>query len=216
MLKMLMRFFVVMLAISSFCNCCPVCASGIDNKIHTSYMTGNDCYNDEGTIQVEGIMIHSTAEPGIAAGSWFNLWNKSFKAGEINREVCVHAFVDNNSICQYLPWDHKGWHCGGTANRTHIGIEICEPSGIKYNKNHSKIVSYNAKANRKYFNSAWDNTVQLCAMLCKRYRLNETNIISHQEGHKLGIASGHTDPEHWWKFHGKNMNDFRSAVRSVL
>jgi hypothetical protein len=25
-----------------------------------------------------------------------------------------------------LPWDHRGWHAGGSANNTHIGFEICE------------------------------------------------------------------------------------------
>ena len=27
---------------------------------------------------------------------------------------------------QTLPWDHRGWHAGGSANNTHIGFEICE------------------------------------------------------------------------------------------
>ena len=31
-----------------------------------------------------------------------------------------------------------------------------------------------------------------------------------------GTASGHMDPEHWWKFHGRTMDDFRAAVRAAL
>ena len=27
---------------------------------------------------------------------------------------------------QTLPWDHRGWHAGGSANDTHLSFEICE------------------------------------------------------------------------------------------
>ena len=69
-------------------------------------------------------MVHSTATPGVMAASWFSRWNKSFKAGETNSQVCVHAFLDDKETWQYLPWDHRGWHAGGRANDTHIGFEF--------------------------------------------------------------------------------------------
>jgi len=102
------------------------------SNLKTRYMTRNDCYTAMRKINPKGIMIHSTATPGIMAAAWFNRWNKSFKAGEINRQVCVHSFVDDKEVWQYLPWDHRGWHAGGAANNTHIGIEICEPAGFSY------------------------------------------------------------------------------------
>ena len=79
-------------------------------KLFTKYMTRNDCYTAGRKITPKGIMVHSTAVPGVMAAEWFSRWNKSYKAGEINRQVCVHAFVDDKEVWQYLPWDHRGWH----------------------------------------------------------------------------------------------------------
>ena len=88
-------------------------------KIVTKLMTENDCYKAGRTIVPRGITIHSTAEPGIRAADWFDLWNKP--ASEQNgREVCVHAFLDDAGVMQYLPWDMRGWHAGGSDNNDHI------------------------------------------------------------------------------------------------
>lgn len=99
----------------------------LDN-LKTKCMTRNDCYAANRKITPKGIMVHSTATPGVMAGAWFSRQNKSYKAGETNRQVCVHAFLDNEEIWQYLPWNHRGWHEGGAANNSHIGFEICEPA----------------------------------------------------------------------------------------
>jgi len=71
-------------------------------KLFTKYMTRNDCYTAGRKITPKGIMVHSTAVPGVMAAEWFSRWNKSYKAGEINRQVCVHAFVDDKEVWQYL------------------------------------------------------------------------------------------------------------------
>jgi hypothetical protein len=156
----------------------------------------NDCYTAGRKITPKGIMVHSTATPGVMAAAWFSRWNKSYKAGETNRQVCVHAFLDDKEIWQYLPWDHRGWHAGGSANDTHIGFEICEPSGFKYVNN--VMTGYNVASQEAYFRKVWKNAVELCVYLCKLYGLNETNIICHSEGYKEGIASNHADVMHWF------------------
>lgn len=56
-------------------------------------MTRNDCFTAGRKITPKGIMVHSTATPGVMAADWFNRWNKSYKAGETNRQVCVHALL---------------------------------------------------------------------------------------------------------------------------
>jgi hypothetical protein len=184
-------------------------------KLFTKYMTRNDCYTAGRKITPKGIMVHSTAVPGVMAAEWFSRWNKSYKAGEINRQVCVHAFVDDKEVWQYLPWDHRGWHAGGAANNTHIGFEICEPAGFSY-KSGSVMVGYDAAKQEDYFRKAWQNAVELCVMLCKKYGLNENDIICHSEGYKLGIASNHADVMHWFPKHGENMDTFRKAVKKAL
>ena len=183
-------------------------------KLTTNYMTRNDCYTAGKKITPIGIMVHSTAAPGVMAADWFARWNKSYSKGETDRQVCAHAFVDDKEVCQYLPWNQRGWHCGGSGNNTHIGFEICEPSGFKYVNGATS--GYDAKKNEPYFRAAWDNAVALCVLLCKQYGLNETYILCHSEGHKKGIASNHGDVMHWFLKHGENMNTFRAAVKEAL
>ena len=182
--------------------------------LKTKYMTRNDCYTANRKITPKGIMIHATATPGVMAKDWFSRWNKSYKAGETNRQVCVHAFVDDKEVWQYLPWNHRGWHAGGSANNTHIGIEMCEPAGHSYTG--GTMVGYDAQKQAKYFEAVYNNTVELAVKLCKEFGLTEKNIIDHSEGHKLGIASNHSDVAHWFPRHDKNMNTFREAVRKAL
>lgn len=93
-------------------------------NIITKLMSENDCYKAGRTITPRGITIHSTAEPGMRAGVWYELWNKS-ASEQGGREVCVHAFADDEIVMQYLPWTMRGWHAGGTDNNDHIGIELC-------------------------------------------------------------------------------------------
>jgi len=166
-------------------------------KLNTRFMTKNDCYKAGRKISPQGIMIHSTATPGVMAADWFSRWNKSYQAGETSRQVAVHAFVDDKEVWQYLPWNHRGWHSGGRANNTHIGIEICEPGGFSYGRG-SAMVGYDTRKNEDYFRKAWDNAVELCVQLCRTYNLTERDILCHSEGHKKGIASNHSDVMHWF------------------
>lgn len=159
----------------------------------TKYMTNNDCYKAGRKITPKGIMIHSTATPGVMAADWFNRWNKP------GVDTCVHAFVDDKGVYQYLPWNHRGWHCGDSGNNTHISIEICEPKSLN---------------DKGYFEKAWANAVELTAILCKQYGLSADTVIGHYEGHKKGIASNHADPGHWFPKHGKSMDTFRNDVKN--
>ena len=46
---------------------------------------------------------------------------------------CVHVIIEpGGDVYQLLPWDFRGWHSGGGANNTHIGVEMTEPATIKY------------------------------------------------------------------------------------
>lgn len=202
-----------------------VCAA--PPEMIVKFMEKNDCYKYGRKIVPVGIMVHSTATPGVMAETWYALWNKSYQDGvgeEKGREVCVHAFLDDQKICQYLPWNQRGWHCGRakpggpSGNDTHISFEICEPGSIKYDSGHAHIVEYDPtnEENKKYFDAIWKNAIYLCANLCQQFKINPREIISHQEGHVLGIASNHSDPKHWWDFHNKDMNMFRLEVFGEL
>lgn len=162
------------------------------------YMTNNDCYKAGRTITPKGIMVHSTAAPGVMASDWYARWNKP------GVQKCVHAFVDDQQAVQYLPWTMRGWHCGsgskGSANNTHIGFEICEDKDWT----------------AEYFAGAWANAVELTVYLCRQYNLTAKDVISHKEGHAKGIASNHGDPDHWWSKFGRTMDDFRREVAQAM
>lgn len=169
--------------------------------IHTKYMTRNDCYIANKQIKVTKLMLHSTATKGVMASQWFSRWNKSYIKGEINRQVCVHGFVDDKEVWQYLPWNHRAWHAGGSANNFAIGIEMCE------DLLHTK----------EFADKTIKNAAELFAFLCKEFNLDPMkDIISHKEGYKLGVASNHGDPEHWIGKFGYTMDTFRKMVYDIM
>ncbi len=184
-------------------------------NLHKLILTNNACYKAGRTITPKGIMVHSTGannpnlkryvgpDDGLLGKNQYNNhWNQDKPDG---RQVCVHGFIGklaDGSIATYqtLPWNHRGWHAGGSANDTHIGFEICE-DGL---------------ADTSYFSAVYKEAVELCIYLCKQYGLTEKDIICHCEGNKLGIASNHGDVMHWFPKHGKSMDTFRADVKAGL
>jgi len=160
-------------------------------------------------------MVHSTGannpnlkryvgpDDGLLGKSQYNNhWNQNTPDG---RQVCVHGFIGrlaDGSIASYqtLPWNMRGWHCGGSGNDTHISFEICE-DGL---------------TDAAYFNAVYKEAAELCAYLCKQYGLTEKDVICHSEGYKLGIASNHGDVMHWFPRFGKSMDTFRAEVGKLL
>ena len=98
-------------------------------EIEERILTQNPCYQAGRKIQVKGLMLHSVGCPQPSAEVFVRNWNSPSAA-----RACVHAFIDGNTgkVYQTLPWDHRAWHGGGDSNNTHIGVEMCEPSCIKY------------------------------------------------------------------------------------
>ena len=151
-------------------------------KIIESIMTKNPCYTAGKKITVKGLMLHSVGCPQPKASAFINSWNKtSFNS------ACVHAFIDGNTgdIYQTLPWNHRGWHGAGSSNNTHIGVEMCEPSCIKYISGSSFTCSDLATA-KAVAKRTYEAAVELFAFLCKKFDLNplaDGVIISHKEGY---------------------------------
>jgi len=191
-------------------------------NLHKLILTNNACYKAGRTITPKGIMVHSTGannpwlkryvgpDDGLLGKNQYNNhWNQDKPGG---RQVCVHAFIGklaNGTVATYqtLTWNHRGWHGGsgskGSVNDTHISFEICE-DGL---------------TDAAYFNAVYKEAAELCAYLCKEYKLDpmaDGVIIGHYEGHKRGIASNHADPGHWFPKHGKSMDTFRAEVKKLL
>ena len=185
-------------------------------KITKKILTKNPCFKAGKTIQVKGLMLHSIGCPQPSAMALIDSWNTS------SANVCVHGFIDanNGNVYQTLPWNHRGWHCGGTANGTHIGIEMCEPNCIKYTNGANFQCFDKAKA-KEMVERTYKSAVELFAYLCKEHNLNPLAkgvILAHSEGYAQGLASNHADPEHLWK--GLNlpytMDGFRKDVKAAM
>lgn len=186
-------------------------------EIVESFLRLNPCYKAGKKIKVTGLMLHSVGCSQPSAEVFVKNWNNA-AAGR----ACVHAFIDADTgkIYQTLPWDHRGWHCGGKGNNTHIGVEMCEPDCISYTKGASFQCTDEERA-RTMAKRTYDRAVNLFAVLCKNYGLNplaDGVVISHKEGHVRGIASGHGDPEHLWNGlkTGYTMDGFRKAVSEAM
>lgn len=184
-------------------------------KLVQSILTKNPCYTAGRKITVKGLMLHSVGCPQPKASVFINSWNSA----SYDR-ACVHGFIDGNdgTVYQTLPWNHRGWHCGGDGNNTHIGVEMCEPACIKYTSGASFTCSDTAKA-KAVTKRTYEAEVELFAMLCEKYGLNPLkDICSHKEGCAKGIASNHGDPEHLWTQLGMGytMDTFRKAVKAAM
>ena len=191
--------------------------TGIDVVIEQHILTKNPCYTAGRKIQVKGLMLHSVGCPVPSGETWVKLWNK-----EDYDRACVHAFIDAHTgvVWKTLPWEHRGWHAGGQANNTHIGVEMCESEFIKYTGG-ATFTTSNLEASRTMARRTYVAAVNLFAYLCHAYHLDPLAkgvIISHNEGHALGVASGHLDPEHLWRQLGLpySMDGFRQDVARKL
>ena len=183
-------------------------------NIIKSIVTQSDCYKTGQKITVKGLMLHSVGCNQPSAQVFVNSWNKSGKT------VCCHGLIDGNTgdVYQTLPWNHRGWHCAKSGNNTHISVEMCEPSTIKYTGGSSWTDLDSAKTKATVMRT-YNAAVELFAYLCKTYNLNPLGdgvIVSHSEGYKRGIASNHGDVEHIWKKFGLTMDKFRADVKSAM
>jgi len=198
------------------------------------FSVNNDCYaankniidSRYSTFQKRGalgLVLHSIGTPQPNPKVLADIWNNSYKAGKLKENVAVHAVVGTDLIIQCLPWNYRGWHGGvgnlGSVNDTHIGVEMTEPSTIKYTGKGAEYIDNNPAASKEHVLKTYNLSVKLFARLCSDLNLNPLKdgvIISHVEGYKKGIASNHGDPEHLFVKYGLSMNQFRRDVDNYI
>ena len=177
-------------------------------EIIEALATNNKCYQAAIPLYPQGIMLHSIGTPQPSAAALARYFDQYQPGGQ---SVCVHAFAQaDGTVYQTLPWEMRGWHCGGSANSTHIGVEMTEPSeGMTYAEAAEQIAG------------TYHTAVELFAALCKQYGLDPAQdgvIIGHAEGHRRGVASNHADPELLWRTYdmGYTMDGFRADVAEAM
>ena len=177
-------------------------------EIIEAFAAKNKCYQIGTPLKPRGLMLHSIGTPQPSAAALARYFDQYQPGGQ---SVCVHAFAQaDGTVYQTLPWEMRGWHCGGAANNTHIGIEMTEPSaGMAYAEAAAQITG------------TYRTAVALFAALCETYGLDplaDGVIIGHAEGHRRGVASNHADPEYLWQQYGMGftMDGFRAAVAEAM
>lgn len=185
-------------------------------NIVEAFSTANKCYQIGTPLKPRGIMLHSIGVPQPNASVMAHSYNQYRPNGQ---SVCVHAFVQRDgTVYQTLPWTVQAWHCGGSANSTHIGIEMTEPASIAYTGGASWR-DLNPAATETHVRGTYAAAVELFAQLCAQYALDPLEdgvIISHAEGAARGIASAHADPTHLWRAFGLTMDGFRADVAAKM
>ena len=183
-------------------------------NLKQNYLTESGCYKAGKHITVKGLMIHSVGCPQPKADVFMKNWNRA------DANACVHAIVEpDGDVYQLLPWDFRGWHCGGGANNTHIGVEMTEPATIKYTGGSNWTETGEGESTKNHVLATYRYAVELFAHLCQQFRLDplaDGVVISHSEGCKRGIASNHGDVEHLWSKFGLTMAQFRKDIKAAM
>ncbi len=114
-----------------------------------------------------------------------------------------------------MPWDYRPWGCGsgskGSCNSGWMQFEICEDN----------------LTNKEYFDAAYKEACEITAYYCKMYNIDPKGtvvhegvtvptILCHYDSYKLGLGSNHGDVDHWFKKHGKTMDNVREDVAKLL
>ena len=177
-------------------------------QIIPAFVTQNKCYQAGAPLTPRGIMLHSVGTPQPSAAVFARSFNQ-YQPGGVS--VCVHAVAQaDGTVYQLLPWEMRGWHCGGSANGTHIGVEMTEPD-----------VSMSYAEAAEQITGTYHAAVELFAQLCGTYGLDplaDGVILGHAEGHRRGVASNHADPTYLWDTYGMGftMDGFRRAVAEAM
>lgn len=189
--------------------------------IHDVKMATNGKYWNLPDINVKGLCLHSVGCPQPKA----DVFAKKFNSP--NARASIHGCLEPGRFIEMAPcFKQKGrtkkcYHVGsgskGSRNSTHIGIEMTEPSTIKYTGGAS-FKDLNPENTRKHIIGVTETAAELFADLCIFHGLtvNDISITTHRQSHLDGYGGNHGDPEHIWKVIGYTLKDFRRDVQAHI
>lgn len=175
--------------------------------------TGNRRYQAAEALTPVGVVLHSIGTPQPSAHVLREFWQRDASP------YVVHYMVDDQNILHCMPDNLKCWHVGSPGNSKWIGIEMGEPSQIKYTSGATFTVSDLAAA-RAYAEATYRNAVWLLAKLCRDHGWDPfTAVFTHHEVTRQRLSNtDHVDPEHLWDGLGlgKTLLQLRRDVASAM
>ena len=206
------------------------------NKPLQCMLTNSSCYKGTNLMTVKGVLWHSTGannpylkryvQPSDDDNNYAELMKMLGKNkygndfNHINVQAGLNCWIgklqdETVTAIQTMPWNYRPWGCGsgrkGSCNSGWIQFEICE-DGL---------------TDKNYFNEVYKEACEITAYLCKLYNINPygavklngvevPTILCHADSYKLELGSNHGDVLHWFKKHGKTMNDVRNDVAELM
>ena len=206
------------------------------NKPLVCMMTQSTCYKGTSVMTPKGVLWHSTGannptlkryvQPDdnaankaemlalLGKNQYNNDWNHIKVQAGLN--AWIGKLADGTvAAVQTMPWNYKPWGCGsgskGSCNNGWMQFEICE-DGL---------------SDKSYFNAVYQEACELTAYYCQMYNLDPYGtvtmngvkvpvILDHKTSCDLGFGSNHGDVQHWFKKHGKTLEDVRKDVAALM
>lgn len=162
-----------------------------------------------------GLVLHSIGTPQPKAQVLVNNFNKSSVAASVHGFIEPGKYIETAQTRAGKNLAKRCYHVGGDWNYSRIGIEMCEPSTIKY-VGGSTWVDLDPVNTKKYITEVTATAAKVFADLCRFHGISVSMISTHSEAHKLGHGSNHGDPEHLWKAIDYNIAKFRQDVQKIL
>lgn len=175
--------------------------------------TGNRRYKAAELFTPKGVVLHSIGTPQPRASVLREFWQRDASP------YVVHYMVDDKQILHCMPDNFKCWHVGSPGNSKWLGIEMGEPSQIKYTSGATFTVS-DLSAALAYAEAAYRNAVWLIAKLCRDHGWDPfTAVYTHREVTRQRLSNtDHVDPEHLWNGLGlgKTLLQLRRDVAAAM
>lgn len=172
-------------------------------------------------ITAKGLVLHSVGCPQPKA----DVFAKNFNSP--NAKASIHGCIEPGRFIEMAPiYQTKGrvkkcYHVGsgskGSRNSTHLGIEMTEPSTIKYTGGAS-FIDLNPEKTKEHIIGVTKTAAEVFADLCifHGFTVNDITITTHRQSYLDGYGGNHGDPEHIWKVIGYTLADFRRDVQANI
>jgi N-acetylmuramoyl-L-alanine amidase CwlA len=155
---------------------------------------------------VKGIVLHWTADPGASDLNIYNYF-EGRKLGECGYGSAHYVVGLDGEILHMIPDNEMAYHVGSKTyteyalkkfgtypNNCTLGIEMCVTD-----------------AEGSYPDETWESSVELCAQLCNRHRLDPfEDITTHQS-----IVGWKVCPK-WFRDHPEDLALFKTEVSDIL